>query len=173
MKMNTITRWSTCLALSAGLLAALAAGGCESGSKMPGGGSGNAPTDEKTALYFRLGGEPAIAAVCSDLVDRLAANPKIDLKRTNSAHPWDPTPANVEKLKQLLTEFVCQATGGPQKYTGRDMVTAHKGMKITEAEFNASAADLAASLDKFGVRPREKDELLALVGSLKDQIVGQ
>jgi hemoglobin len=171
--MKSWTRAVGLLATTAGLFTVLAAGGCESGGKMPGGGSGNAPTKATDPLYFRLGGYPAIEAVCGDLVDRLARNPKIDLQRRSSAHPWDPTPANVEKLKQLLTDFVCNATGGPQKYTGRDMVTAHKCMKFTEAEFNASAEDLAASLDKFNVQKREKDELMALVGTLKGQIVGQ
>lgn len=164
------------VAVVIGTIALLATTACDStggrGSGLVGGG-GNAPTRPNDPLYFRLGGYPAIEAVSSDLVDRLAKNPKIDLVRRNSAHPWDPTPQNVEKLKTLLTEFLCSATGGPQKYTGRDMRTAHAGMKITEAEFNAAAEDLAASLDKFRVPQREKDELMAIAASTKADIVGQ
>ena len=124
------------------------------------------------SLYDRLGGENAITAVVDDFVNRGAANPKVNFTRKGvPGHEWSATPQNVEKLKRQLVEFIAANTGGPQKYTGRDMVTVHKGMKITNAEFDALAGDLKASLDKFNVPQKEQQELLTIVGSTKPQIV--
>jgi hemoglobin len=74
-------------------------------------------------------------------------------------------------LKERLTAFITQATGGPKKYKGRDMKAAHAGMKITAAEFAAIAEDLAATLDKFNVPKPEKDELMAIAASTQKDIV--
>jgi hemoglobin len=63
------------------------------------------------------------------------------------------------------------ATGGPNKYEGRAMKPTHAGMGITEAEFRALAGDLIASLDKFKVPQKEKDELITIVASTKKDIV--
>jgi hemoglobin len=127
------------------------------------------------SLYDRLGGEAAISAVVSDFVDRAAADPKVNFTRQGvaGAPKWDPTPDNVAKLKLHLTQFVCVAAGGPQKYEGRPNKDVHTGMKITDDEFGAIAADLKASLDKFNVPQKEQDELLAAVASTKGDIVGQ
>ncbi|MDB5318412.1 MAG: Hemoglobin-like protein, partial [Phycisphaerales bacterium] len=101
------------------------------------------------SLYDRLGGEPAITAVIDDFVNRAAGDPKVNFTRKGTDKEWPATPENVAKLKKHLTQFVCMATGGPQKYEGKPMKPVHAGMKITEAEFGAIAADLIASLDKF------------------------
>jgi len=116
------------------------------------------------SLYDRLGGQPAITAVVDDFVGNVAGDGRINgfFARTDIA-----------RLKRLLVEQICQATGGPCTYTGRDMVTAHKGMNITDAQFNALVEDLVKSLDKFKVPEKEKDELLGALGGLKPQIVGQ
>lgn len=124
-------------------------------------------------LYKRLGGEPAIRAVVHDFVGRGAANPKVNFTRKGHPNEWDATPANVAKLEQRLVEFIGMATGGPQKYKGKDMVPAHKGMEITNAEFDALAADLSASLDKFKVPAKEKGELMTVVGGTRGEIVGK
>lgn len=116
------------------------------------------------SLYDRLGGTPAITAVVDDFVTNVAADTRINGRFAN---------ANVPRLKMLLVDQVCEATGGPCKYQGGDMKSVHSGMRITNAEFNALAEDLAKSLDKFKVPPEEKGELLHLVGSLRPQIVGQ
>jgi hemoglobin len=68
-------------------------------------------------------------------------------------------------------QFIAVAAGGPQKYTGRDMKSVHRGMKITDAEFNALAADLTASLNKFKVPAKEQKELLAAVEGTRKDIV--
>ena len=71
----------------------------------------------------------------------------------------------------LNTELVCEATGGPCKYSGRDMKNTHAGMRISETEFNIVAGHLAATLKKFKVPKQESKELLAIIGSLKKDIV--
>ncbi|HEY7087497.1 MAG TPA: group 1 truncated hemoglobin [Tepidisphaeraceae bacterium] len=153
--------------LSIVMLAALFVGafsGCENWNKK-----------EETVvkpLYDRLGGEPAIRAVVDDFVTRAAADPKVNFTRKGvPGREWDATPTNVEHLKKMLVEFIAVNTGGPQKYSGRDMRTTHKGMMITNAEFDAIAADLKASLDALKVPAQEQSELMAIVGTTRKDIV--
>ena len=123
------------------------------------------------SLYERLGGEPAITAVVDEFVARASANPKVNFSRKGTPAEWSATPDNVAKLKKRLVQFIGSVSGGPQKYEGKDMRTEHAGMGITDSEFNAAAADLAASLDKFKVPSKEKDELMVIVGATKAAIV--
>jgi hemoglobin len=134
---------------------------------------GNEKKDEPAAksLYERLGGEPAITAVVDDFVGRAASDPKVNFTRKGTAAEWSATAESVGKLKKHLVQFISMATGGPSKYEGRAMKPVHAGMGITEAEFNALAGDLIASLDKFKVPQKEKDELIAIVASTKKDIV--
>jgi hemoglobin len=127
---------------------------------------GPAARAQEKSLYERLGGEPAIAAVVDDLTSRAAANPKVNFLRGGKFASID-----VPLFKKHLVNMVAAATGGPQKYTGRDMKTTHKGMGISDAEFDALAEDLVASLDKFKVPAREKGELLKIVASTRADIV--
>lgn len=126
---------------------------------------------EVKSLWTRLGGEPAVTAVVEDFVGRAAANPKVNFFRKGVAdYPeWKPESGDVVKLKRHLVTFISMAGGGPLKYEGRSMKDSHKGMKITQAEFDALAADLKASLDKFKVPETEQKELLgAVAGTAKD-----
>jgi hemoglobin len=119
-------------------------------------------------LYERLGGVYPIATVVDDFINRvmvdsrLNANPQVD-----EAHHRVP-PAG---FKYLVTEMVCWAAGGPQKYTGRSMYESHKEMKITAAEWEAFMDDLQQTLDKFGVPAPEQGELKAIVESTRADIV--
>jgi hemoglobin len=124
----------------------------------------------KKPLWERLGGEPAVRAVVHDFVVRTAGNPKVNFTR-DGQFPVDA--AGVKKLEQLLVELISATTGGPLKYTGRSMKESHQGMKITEAEFNAMAGDLIATLKKFQVPQAEIDELIGIVATTKPDIVGQ
>ena len=119
---------------------------------------------EKT-LYQRLGGYDAIAAVTDDMIGRLAADPQ--LGRFLAGLNDD----SKKKLRQHFVDFLCSATGGPCLYTGRDMRTSHKGLGISDADWDASVVDLTATLDKFKVPARERAEVLAAVSSLKKDIV--
>ena len=114
------------------------------------------------SLYDRLGGLPAITAVVEEFVARTTSDPRIKDRFFN---------VDAANLKQLLVEFVCQATGGPCKYSGRDMGTAHAGMDLVDDEFTALVENLVGALDKFKVPEKEKGELLGALGPLKPSIV--
>ncbi len=129
-------------------------------------------TSSKT-LYERLGGEPAITAVVDDFVPRAASDKAVNFTREGHPNHWDATPANVEKLKKHLIQFISMATGGPKTYEGKDMATAHTGMGITESEWTAIVADLEASLDKLKVPAKEHAELIAVVATTHNDIVGK
>ncbi|HEX7842058.1 MAG TPA: hypothetical protein VF469_31520 [Kofleriaceae bacterium] len=121
-----------------------------------------APKASAKSLYDRLGGLPAITAVVDEFVNRTTTDPRIKDRFFNT---------DAVNLKRLLTEFVCMATGGPCKYTGRDMPTSHAGMDLVDDEFTALVENLAGALDKFNVPDKEKGELLGALGPLKPQIV--
>ncbi|NIO06984.1 MAG: group 1 truncated hemoglobin [Deltaproteobacteria bacterium] len=99
----------------------------------------------KTTLYERLGGYDAIAAVANDLLPRLKGDPQ--LGRFWAHRGTD----GVEREKQLLIDFLSANAGGPMYYTGRDMNTAHKGMRISESDWVAALGHVKATLVKFKV----------------------
>lgn len=115
------------------------------------------------SLYDRLGGNAAITAVIADFVDKQV----VPDARINKFFAG----SDLTRLKKLLVEFTANATGGPEKYTGRDMKSSHAGLKITVADFNALVEDLAKSLDVFKVPATEKSELLAALAPLSKDIV--
>jgi len=147
------------IALASAALAAC--GGKKSGGDTtpPGGG-----TPAGDTLYARLGGAPAVSAVVDDFVANVAADARINAQFAN---------ANIPNLKKQLNDQICNATGGGCPYTGKDMKTAHKGMHIKDADFDALVEDLVKSLDKFKVKDADKQELLKTLGGLKGDIVGQ
>ena len=118
-------------------------------------------------LYDRLGGKAAITAVVDEFVGRIAADKRINAFFAATASD----PARLAAFKGKLVDQICEASGGPCKYTGKDMKTAHKGMGITEADFNAVVEDLVGALDKFKVAPEDKQALLGVLGPMKSQIV--
>ena len=126
-----------------------------------------ADAPQQKSLYARLGGYDAIAAVTDDFIGRLAQDKQ--LARFLAGHSKD----SLGKIRQHVVEQICAATGGPCVYIGRDMKTAHQGMGITEADWNAAVKDLVATLDHFKVPEKEKNELLGAVASLKNDIVDQ
>jgi hemoglobin len=128
------------------------------------------PPKEKS-LYDRLGGEDAIKAVVDDFVARAAGDDKVNFTRKGTDAEWKATPENVDHLKKGLVKLIGMVTGGPQKYDGKSMKDAHKGMKITDAEFDALAADLKGTLDKFKVPQKEQDELFKIVETTRGDIV--
>jgi hemoglobin len=117
-------------------------------------------------LYKRLGGYDAIAAVTDVFIGKMATDPT--LQKFFDGHSKD----SLAKIRQHVVDQLCNATGGPCKYTGRDMRTVHTGLNITEAHWNTAVKHLVATLDEFKVPAKEKEELLALASSLKKDIVG-
>jgi len=120
------------------------------------------------SLYDRLGGVYAIAAVVDDFIERLLVNKTLNANpRINEARARVPK----QGLKYHVTAFVCNATGGPCGYTGRSMKPSHAHLNITENEWRAMVTDFRKTLDKFKVPKKEQDELVALVGTTKPDIV--
>ena len=114
------------------------------------------------SLYERLGGKDSITAVVDDFVARCAADDRINGKFART---------DIARLKANLVDQVCEATGGPCRYGGRDMRTTHDGMAVTGGEFDALVADLVATLDKFGVGDVERNELLSALAPMRSDIV--
>ena len=147
------------------LTAACLVGVCATGALAQNTNSGTAmAAAPQKSLYERLGGLEAITAVVDEFVKNLAADERVNKKLAKSG-------MNVPRVRLHLIEQVCEATGGPCKYTGLSMKTSHKNMGVTEGEFNAGVEDLVKALDKFNVPAREKNELLAILGGLKKDIV--
>ena len=119
-------------------------------------------TVDNRSLYDRLGGKDAITAVVDDFLTRVAADARINRFFAQT---------NIPRLRKMLVDQICQASGGTCTYTGKDMKAAHQGMGISEPDFDALVQDLVASLDTFKVGEREKGELLAVLGPMKKDIV--
>ena len=120
---------------------------------------------QEKSLYERVGGYNALAAVVDDFIGRLVADKQFE--KFFIGHSVD----SKKRIRQHILDQFCAATGGPCIYTGRDMKTTHGGLNITEADWDAAAKHLAASLDKFKVAEKEKGEILAFVTTLKKDIV--
>jgi hemoglobin len=114
------------------------------------------------SLYERLGGKDAIVAVIDDFVGRAAGDARINSKFGRT---------DVTRLKAMLVDQVCEASGGPCRYTGRSMRETHTSMGVTAGEFDALVEDLVATLSQFGVPQTEQDELTGLLGPMRPDIV--
>ncbi len=143
-------------------LTIVACGGSSSASS-----TGTTPTgapSEQRTLYERLGGLDAITSVVDQFLANVVADARINARFANS---------DAARLRQMLIDQICNATGGPCEYTGKSMVEVHTGMNITDDEFDALVEDLVASLDKHQVPEAEKNELLTALGGMKGDIVGR
>ena len=120
---------------------------------------------KEKSLYQRLGGYDAIAAVVDDFLGRMMNDEQ--LGRFFNGLGTD----RKMRARQLTVDFVCKAAGGPCVYTGRDMLVTHKGMGITENDWNISVKLLKQTLKKFNVPAKESAEVLNLISSLKPSIV--
>jgi hemoglobin len=125
----------------------------------------SAPT--APSLYRRLGGREGIAMVVGDFTANMVADARVNERFKGMKPP------EVEKLKSNLADQICETAGGPCSYLGKDMKTAHAGMKITEAEWNATVENLVKALDKNNVPAQTKQELLGKLGPMKGDIVGR
>jgi hemoglobin len=114
------------------------------------------------SLYERLGGVDAITAVTRAAVDRQMKDDRINQKYART---------NVDRLIKEFVDQICEATGGPCKYTGRNMTETHHNMGVTNGEFQAFVEDVVAVLDDFKVGKAEQDELLNILAPLRGEIV--
>jgi hemoglobin len=118
-------------------------------------------TSERS-LYDRRGGTEAITAVVRAVVDRQSRDDRINQKFART---------NIDRLIKEFVDQICEATGGPCKYTGRNMTETHHNMGVTNGEFDAFMEDLVAVLDDFKVGKAEQDEILNMLRPMRGEIV--
>jgi hemoglobin len=118
-------------------------------------------SESQANLYERLGGATGIHAIVEDIWTNHTSNPLVKNRYVES----DP-----ENVKRLVREFFGAGIGGPESYTGRDMLTAHKGMNISDEEFVAVVDDVLKALDSNAVGQKERDEVLCILYSMKGEI---
>lgn len=121
--------------------------------------------NEPKSLYERLGGYDAIAAVVNDLIPRLMADDELG---RFWAHRGED---GLQREKQLLIDFLCNASGGSMYYTGRDMTLAHRGMLISVSDWDRFIDHVQQTLASFDLADSETTDVLAFIESTKDEIV--
>jgi hemoglobin len=114
-------------------------------------------------LYNRLGGLDGITKLVDDAVDAHFNNPTIKTRFENLT--------NMDHIKQMVVEFFCAGSGGPETYSGRDMLTTHKGLNVSEQEFIALVDDVLFAMDKNNLGDDVKKDVLAILYSLKGDII--
>jgi len=113
-------------------------------------------------LYERLGGAERIALIVEDAIDRHAVNPALAPRLYGRDLP---------RLKERLVQFFCAGAGGPQAYEGRDLRSAHAGLNVSEQELIAAMDDIVAAMSAHGAGAAEVNEVIAILYSLKGDIV--
>jgi hemoglobin len=121
-----------------------------------------ATTSQKLSLYERLGGESGVRKFVNDVLDKNFNNPLIGHHFQN---------IDMHRLKQLVFEFFSMGTGGPHQYTGRDMRTTHAGLNISEEDFLSGNDDVLRALEENGIGQVEKNEVIAILNSMKEDII--
>jgi len=116
-----------------------------------------------TTLYQRLGESAGIARLVDDVIAAHLANPLVKARFENVQ--------DLERLKKMAAEFFCAGAGGAQAYTGKDMLTAHKGMNISEQEYLAVMDDIVGAMGKNGLDDGTKNEVVGILYSLKGHII--
>ncbi len=114
------------------------------------------------SLYERLGGEKGVRKIGDDILDKNRSNPSIG----HYFHHVD-----MDTLKQLVFEFFSMGLGGPHKYTGRDMVSSHQGLDISEADFDIANEDVVTALEENGIGGPEIDEIISILNSMKQDVI--
>ncbi len=117
------------------------------------------------SLYERMGGYDAIAAATDELLRRVTSDPDIGFYWRG--HSTD----SMKRDRQLVVDFLCESTGGPVIYAGRDMKTSHEGLLISERDWEIFMGHTVATLEHFEVPEQEKQEFLDCAASLKGDIV--
>ena len=147
------------------VILALAAGLPLAASNLAGAQEPGAAAPAPATLYRRLGGYDSLAVLTDDFIGRLVRDRSLSRFFSGASEEAK------GRIRQHLLDQLCAASGGPCLYVGRDMKTAHRGLGIGEADWAATVGHLIASLDRHGIAPKEKDEVLAIVAGLKKGIV--
>jgi hemoglobin len=118
---------------------------------------------EMESLYARLGRKEGIARIVGDVMAAHLANPLVKARFENIG--------DMEHARRMATEFFCAGSGGPEPYTGRDMLSAHRGMNISEQEYIAVMDDILGALEKNGIDQQTRNDVVAILYSMKGQII--
>ena len=116
-----------------------------------------------STLYERLGRRDGIARITADLMKNHLANPLVNARYMNSE--------NLERIETRVVEFFCAGTGGPESYSGKDMVATHKGMNINEQEFMTVIDDAMDALKKNDIDEATCNEVLAVLWSMRREVL--
>lgn len=114
-------------------------------------------------LYDRLGRREGITRITRELMKNHLANPLVKTRYENSP--------DLERVENRVVEFFCVGAGGPESYSGKDMLATHKGMNVSEQEFITVIDDAMDALEKCGVEPPVRNEVLAILWSLKGEVI--
>ena len=116
-----------------------------------------------TTLYQRLGGADGIARLVDDVIAAHLENPLVKSRFENIE--------DMEHAKRMAREFFCAGSGGPEPYTGKDMLAAHKGMNISEQEYLAVMDDIVGAMNKHKLDEGTKNDVIGILYSLKGNII--
>lgn len=126
------------------------------------GAAADAAPRAQTRLYDRLGGEAGVTAIAATLIDRVSADPKLGRSFKDT---------QLDRIKRLLAEQICELSGGPCRYSGDSMREVHAGHHISEAEFFGMVATLRVVLKERHVSQGATNELLRLLAPMKRDVV--
>jgi hemoglobin len=114
------------------------------------------------SLYERLGRREGIARITRSLIENHMANPLVKSRYENS---------DMARVEQRVVEFFCAGAGGPETYSGKDMLATHRGMNISEQEFVTVVDDAMSALESNGIDPGTRNDVLAILWSLKGEVI--
>jgi hemoglobin len=124
--------------------------------------------ENQNSLFERLGGEAGITTIVDDVVESHMTNPAVKARFL----PLKDDTEHFKEVRQHLINFFIMGSGGPNQYTGQDMHTAHKGMNINQGEYMCVIDDIMLALNNNNVDEQSKKDVLAILYSLKDQMIG-
>jgi hemoglobin len=120
------------------------------------------------SLYERLGGTEGITAIATEVIEAHMVNPDIKARFL----PLKDDPEHLAEVRKHVIDFFVMGSGGPQQYSGKDMHAAHVGMNINQGEYMCVMDDIMSTLDKNNIDEQSKKDVLAIIYSLKDQMIG-
>ena len=151
---------------------AIGSSGCGNGSGNPQAAK-NQPIEQPgvATLYDRLGGGPTVYAIADNLIEKTMTDPRVNLGRKGHERQWSATPDHIADLKMYWAQYLGMLADGPQLYEGRNMLDLHRGMKISESEWQAFMEDFKVVLGRSSIPQVDQRELIGRVAGTHDVIV--
>jgi hemoglobin len=120
-------------------------------------------TDTTATLYDRLGRRDGIARITRELIKNHLANPLVNTRFGQIK--------DMDQVERNVIDFFCAGSGGPETYAGKDMLSTHRGMNVSEQEFVSVIDDAMAALQTCGVETPVRNEVLAVLWSMKAEVI--